>query len=255
VDGRTEPVGGVKFALRFEAVSTFNREGLDLYGKRMMASFIARWPNDINLRVYTEGWDQWLQPDLHDHATWLLHFKNRHRDRKFNDYRWDAVKFAHKVAAVTHAAMTTSADVLIWLDGDIYTHSAIKEADLEKLAPVGEEWIAWLDRKSCYPECGFFMLNCKHPRHREMIAAFLGMYLDDKLFDLAEWHDSYVLNHVVEKSGIQTKSLSGEGCRTMHPLVNGPLGRWFDHLKGDRKRRGKSTSADIKVRRTEDYWR
>jgi hypothetical protein len=40
-----------------------------------------------------------------------------------------------------------------------------------------------------------------------------------------------------------------------HPLINGPLGKWIDHMKGGRKEKGKSDSKDIMVNRTEDYWR
>jgi hypothetical protein len=80
------------------------------------------------------------------------------------------------------------------------------------------------------------------------------MYAEDGLFSLAEWHDSFVLWEVVKRAGVAAKSLSGAGARTNHPLVNGPLGAWFDHLKGRRKKRGKSDRFDLKVRRAEAYW-
>jgi hypothetical protein len=40
-----------------------------------------------------------------------------------------------------------------------------------------------------------------------------------------------------------------------HPLINTVLGKWIDHMKGDRKNIGKSLPKDIIVNRTEDYWR
>jgi hypothetical protein len=40
-----------------------------------------------------------------------------------------------------------------------------------------------------------------------------------------------------------------------HPLINGPLGKWIDHMKGGRKNKGKSDKKDIMVNRTEDYWK
>ena len=39
-----------------------------------------------------------------------------------------------------------------------------------------------------------------------------------------------------------------------HPLINTELGRWIDHMKGDRKNTGKSLPKDIMVKRTESYW-
>ena len=40
-----------------------------------------------------------------------------------------------------------------------------------------------------------------------------------------------------------------------HPLINTVLGKWIDHMKGDRKTAGKSKPTDIMVNRKEDYWR
>lgn len=245
--------------MRFEAVSTFNAGGLGLYGRRMMESFHRHWPGEVGLTVYAEGWSDSSHlcrvEDLEAVSPWLREFKRRHHHRRFRDYRWDAVKFAHKAAALCHAAKRSGADVLIWLDGDIFTHSRVSLDDLARLAPAGHEWIAWLDRDRMHPECGFYMLNCRHPRHAAMIDAFEAMYAQDRLFALREWHDSYVLQQVVAQAGIGAKSLSGAGRKTTHPLINGPLGAHFDHLKGGRKAQGKSRPADLRVVRTEGYWR
>jgi len=245
--------------VKFLAVSTFNRDGLELYGRRMLRSFHQNWPSDVAMRVYSEGWD-WLDAfgpavvDLASASPWLTAFKARNADRRFSDFRWDGVRFSHKVAAVCHAARHTDADVLIWLDGDIFTHAPLTIADLEALAPVGDEWISWLDRKAMYPECGFYMLNCRHENHLRFVEAFEAMYVDDALYSLAEYHDSFVLQQVVQREGAGAKSLSGDGRLTSHPLVNGPLGQWFDHLKGPRKREGRSRPGDLKVQRQEGYW-
>jgi hypothetical protein len=43
----------------------------------------------------------------------------------------------------------------------------------------------------------------------------------------------------------------GEG----HPLINSAWGAYLDHLKGDRKTAGRSKLSDLKVKRTEAYWK
>lgn len=243
--------------MKIAAVTTFNTSGLELYGRAMMASFRAHWPEAVKLRVYTEGWtlgNKIEERDLLDASPWLAEFKARNGSRPFIDMRWDAVRFAHKVAALTHAAHDMPADVLIWLDGDIVTHAPVTVEDLAALAPKGDDWIAWLDRANQYPECGFYMINCRHRWHRDMITAFTDEYARDRLYHLDQWHDSYVLWKLVERARIGAKSLSGEGFNTAHPLVNGPLGRWFDHLKGGRKNEGRSRRTDLKTRRGEAYW-
>lgn len=248
--------------MKIAAVTTFNRAGLDLYGRRMIATFLDNWPGDVPLTVYTEGWGPRDCPimgyafrDLMQMSPWLADFKERHKDKPTGHFRKDAVRFAHKVAALTHAASVFTGDVLIWLDGDIVTHSPVPRKVLEELAPKGDEWIAWLDREGLYPECGWYALNCRHPEHGAMVSAFAAMYADGHLFALPEWHDSYVLEHVVKTAGIAAKSLSGDGRKTSHPLVNSPvLSRYFDHTKGPRKLTGRTPAKERKIRDGHGYW-
>jgi len=61
---------------------------------------------------------------------------------------------------------------------------------------------------------------------------FAGLYLTGDVFNLLEWHDSYVLDRAIEQTGDTVTSLSGRGSATNHPLANGPLGEWFYHEKG-----------------------
>ena len=243
--------------MKFAAITTFNREGLELYGRKMVSSFRKYTPREVRFRVYTEGWSLgagFEERDLLTSSPWLDAFRTRHAGRTVPDLRWDAVRFSHKVAALCHAARDIEADCLIWIDGDVVLHAPILLDDLADLAPKGDEWIAWLDRDRNYPECGFYMLNTRHGRHRETIASFESMYLNDRLFDLEQFHDSWVLWKLVEALGLEAKSLSGEGRATAHPFVNGPLGAWFDHLKGPRKSEGRSRQSDLKRARAEAYW-
>ncbi len=39
-----------------------------------------------------------------------------------------------------------------------------------------------------------------------------------------------------------------------HPLINTVLGKWIDHMKGDRKFSGKSKKSDLLFKRNEGYW-
>lgn len=244
--------------MRFHAITTFNADGLNLYGRRMVSSFCQFWPRDIPLTVYAEGWHETLQRarivDLPLSAPWLADFKHRHKGKPTNNYRMDAVRFSHKIAAVLHAAKMVDADVLIWIDGDVTTHSPVMRMDLEELAPERFQWLSWLARDAMYPECGFYMMNLKHLRHADAMSDLEAMYVKDKLFDLPEWHDSFVLEQVVKRCDIGVKSISGAGAKTMHPMINGPLGKWFDHAKGNRKKAGRSSARDLVKPRQEAYW-
>lgn len=244
-------------------ISTFNAAGLESYGRRMAETFDLHWPGEVGMTVYAEGWWETIGRaglmNLEKVSPWLSAFKERHANRTFKDYRWDAVRFAHKVAAVCYAATCHSdrqdCDWLIWMDGDVITHAPVTEHALSEMLPRGDEWISWLDRARMYPETGLFVLNCRHPRHHEMILRLQTMYAADCLFKLKEFHDGFVIQHVVKESGIAAKSLSGDARRTSHPLVNGPLGAFLDHAKGQRKKAGRTPKAELVAPRAEAYWR
>lgn len=247
------------------AVTTFNADGHELYGKRMIATFQQHWCGDVQLLTYYEGWlpqeDLFRKVrynDLIKSSDWLAAFKRRHVNRNRNyGFRHDAVRFSHKVAALLHAAETEpSLDYIIWLDGDIVTHNDFTDADLKLFLPGEDELVSWLNRSTnTYPELGFYILNCKHEQYKDFLTMFRRMYAKDQLFNLQEWHDGWVMHEVVKNLSAKFKSLSGPlGVKTNHPLVNGPLAKWFDHLKGHRKKMGKTPKTDIIKHRNEPYW-
>jgi hypothetical protein len=40
-----------------------------------------------------------------------------------------------------------------------------------------------------------------------------------------------------------------------HPFINSDLGKYMDHMKGDRKNLGHSEPRDIKLHEDNPYWR
>ena len=62
--------------------------------------------------------------------------------------------------------------------------------------------------------------------------------------------NNIVLRDLEEGKTLREAKTGGGG----HPLINGPLGKWIDHMKGDRKTNGKSLKKDIMVNRSESYW-
>lgn len=242
---------------KVRAITTCSSAGWKLYGRRMAESWTRHWP--VPLTVWTEGFLcplSGVSVESLDSVGWLQDFKQRHRRLPTGNYRMDAVRFAHKTAAVIESALAFDCEHLIWVDADTVTHSRVPPAFVETLLPKGEQYIAWLDRVGNYPECGFYVLNLKHPEHRAAMLMWRSWYTGGDLFKLPEWHDSFVLQQLVEALGLPTKSLSGErAARTGHPFINGPLGAYMDHLKGARKQTGKSRRKDLRVLRTEPYWR
>lgn len=232
-------------ALTFDAVTTYAERHWESHARRCVETFATHWI-DVRLRAYTDE-------QLESASDWLPEFKQRHRGRDTGNYRFDAVRFAHKVAAIETAYRAGIADVLVWIDADCVTHAPVTAEWLVTLLGSGD--FGYLRRAKKYPECGFMLLR-RCSAVDEMLRRLTSLYRTDRLFDLDEWHDSYAIEEVRRGMGslLRCVSLSGEFEHTGHPLVNGPLGARLDHCKGKRKG-GKSKPSDFVAQRREDYWR
>lgn len=263
--------------MKYAVVTTFNQQGYSTYAKRMLQTFLANWPAEVELLAYAENCEVAefgpnLQVfDLASSSPELVAFKQRWKDVPkangdvSNDpvrnrrkdagkgFKWDAVRFSHKVYAVFDAAKKTSADWLIWMDADMVCHSPIS---VEFLDQMFTKDIAFLGRQGKYSECGLYGINLKSNKGQEFLSKFQQAYDTGSIFDLPEWHDSYVFDHIrtvtrCKETDWSSDLIIGEG----HPLINSGWGAYLDHLKGDRKQLGRSKPKDLKFQRSETYWR
>jgi hypothetical protein len=265
-------------------VSTFHQPVLELYGQRFVDSFSKNVDKEIQLFLYTEDCKPVVNDnrivvlDQKESLPKLIEFKERWKnvpkangkcpwpERRPRDhhkeFKWNAVRFANKVYAVFDAAKRCKTDWIVWLDADTFVHSPVSKKELLKFTPDGA-WMSYLGRGKKWPECGFYGINLKDPVGLEFLKLFEQMYenADDGIFKMEEWHDSYVFEEVRKEIvkiyprspyyNISGNIVNGEG----HPFINSDLGKYFDHLKGDRKELGKSIKQkDLIVNRTETYW-
>lgn len=260
--------------MKYCVVTTFNADGYNTYGRRMIDTFLQTWPRDIQLKVYAEGCTVTqtapnLQVlDLEGVSSELVAFKNRWRNvPKANGnigpgserkaYKWQAVRFAHKVYAIFHAAKTFDTEWLIWMDADMVCHSPITVARIAQFFPDSKQ-ICYAGRSNKFTECGLYGLHLTQEPVQAFLREFQRMYDDAEngIFTLSEWHDSYVFDDVKARSGLVELNwsaglINGEG----HPLINCDWGAYIDHLKGKRKNEGRSKLKDLVVPRKEKYWR
>ena len=274
-------------------LTTFHQSGLETYGQRFLDSFAERVDNRIKLLVYAEDCtpvnpnpEQITILDAKEALPKLVAFKERwgnvpkangkpppdivaRRPRDHHkEFKWDAVRFANKTYAV-YDAVQRSKSWCVWMDADTYVHSDWTYKQFMSLLP-NNAWITYVGRgkgSQTWPECGFYGLNLNHPVCHEFLKEFERMYedADNGMFLLEEWHDSYVFGHILnnmkkdfptvhdysENIYVTTAKTGGGG----HPLINGPLGQWIDHMKGGRKKTGKSNVAkDLMGDRKEAYW-
>jgi hypothetical protein len=279
-----------KNLMKITVVTTFHQEGLNKYGQRMIDTFLKNWPPEVKLFLYPENCSPVVNSSDRvtiiplEQVSELMKFKDKWKNvpkangdvsadpvrSKRKDagkgFKWHAVRFAHKVYAIFDCARITDADMLIWMDADTICHSPITMKDLHRMIPSNSE-LCYLGRKGKYSECGLYSMNLKSQNIQNFLKEFQRMYDDAEsgIFLLDEWHDSFVFD-AVRKKFPQIYQIdwaahlhdlrpapgmsSGEG----HPLINSEWGAWLDHLKGGRKKLGRSKREDLKVHRTEAYW-
>ena len=266
--------------MKYSVVTTFHEPGYKQYGQRMIQTFLQNWPAQVDLCVYAEDCavnesaDNLQVFDLHQASPELMNFKNTWRGvpRANGDvsadpvrsqrkdagkgFKWDAVRFAHKVYSIFHCAKNIKTDWLLWMDADTVCHSPIAIEDLDRLCPAQHD-LCFLGRKNKYTECGLYAMNLKHPIIERFLWDFQRLYddADNGIFRLVEWHDSFVFdavrkNHQLNELDWSGHLITGEG----HPLINSEWGAYLDHLKGDRKSIGHSKPKDLKMPRSESYW-
>jgi len=272
-------------------ITTFHPDGYTAYGQRFLESFAKNVDPRIKLLVYAEGILP-QNPDTRRieilSAEKALPKLNAFKEKWKNDpkangippadikarrprdwdkkFKWDAVRFANKTYAVFDAC-TKCRDWVVWMDADSYIHSHWSYEDFIALLPK-DKWITYVGRgkgSQTWPECGFYGLNLNQNICKAFIKEFELFYekAEEGIFTLEEWHDSYVFGHILNKmKGLGSvldysadmylnEAKTGGGG---HPLINGPLGKFMDHMKGGRKDTGKSRQKDLMVNRTESYW-
>jgi hypothetical protein len=267
--------------MKYAVVTTFHQQGLTDYAQKMINGYCQHWPKEIMLHVYPEK----CNPAVRDHTrvtlfdldsvSALTAFKEQWKNvpkangdvskdpvrSKRKDlgkgFKWNAVRFAHKVYAIADCARTTDADILIWMDADTICHSPITLERIQQLIPADKD-LCFLGRKGKYTECGLYAMNLRNPMVHSFLNEFQRMYDDAEngIFRLAEWHDSFVFDAVrakfrnLKELDWSSHLITGEG----HPLINSEWGAYLDHLKGGRKTLGRSKKDDLKIKRTEAYW-
>lgn len=229
----------------------------------MIDSFDRHWPGSIPLIAYTENCaphvpsDRVRTLDLMTSCPDLAWFKQTHatnpvangqvaRDTRVpfqdNQFKWDAVRFSHKVFAVIHACETIDTDWVIWLDADTKTFATVPEGFLDDICDP-TSMACYLGRREKYhSECGWVAYNRRHPDLQSFMDRWKDLYLTGDLFNLREYHDSFLFD-VLRKDfqvqrGTKFTSLSPElpGKGPGHPFIASRLGLYMDHMKGSKRK-------------------
>lgn len=231
-------------------VTTFPDHAWDTYANRMLESFVANWPAEIPILIQVDtpklseeinkilrpqdglksGWEE-------DHAAFVE--RNKGKDDP-QDYRKQAVRFCHKVFALKYALKATNeakaagaTDLpryLIWLDADVLTTRKVTLDDLKLCLPKEGDAVSYLGRKDWpHSECGWLAFDLENGGEK-IIELMVMAYINDYVFQMEQWDDSWVFDHV-DWHGKTRTNLTPDAVG-MEVWPQSPMAPWSRHYKG-----------------------
>lgn len=231
-------------------VTGFCPFGYRQYGKRMLETFDRFWPRSAELVCYTHepipmprGHNRLVDDVLPLRSFIARHkssaraagrepmtcWKSREREAGYS-YRFDALKFCHQAMYPREVARDMDEGILIWLDGDTYTHRHVCQDFIETL--LGTSDCAYLGRGDKHSEIGF--LAFRLPGARPLLETYSDIYDSDAVFMLPEWHSAYVFDQARKQSSVTCRDLTPGGKG--HVWFQSPLAAVMDHMKGDKRK-------------------
>lgn len=194
--------------------------------------FVETYNWDFDYVVYNED------EDLFDLVPECKAFAEKHKGYR-GYYTGDAVRFCYKVYAYCHAVRTYSEDYngIIWIDADSKFHKPIDQEWIDKHIRRDDCAITYLGRGGYHSECGFMYFNLDLPRTFNFIDKMQHLYDSDKIFSLAEQHDSFVFDEVrklYESKGVKFYDIGDSHWG--HVQERSILGGIYDHFKGPERK-------------------
>lgn len=242
-------------------VTSFSRDGYDLYGSRFIDSFLSQWPKysplmgPVKLCVATEGFELATHHRAEVDSFDLTHdpdherFVQTYNGPRYNhpsDFNEMSVRFCHKVFAITSHGLPNFG-WRTWIDADVTHHAPPTEDWFASIYPEGR-WLSYLGRNGMmrpgqrmYSECGFVGYNVHVPQVRAMLGEMRAVYNTGRLFKLGRhnWHDSYVFDLCRKDlpAGKQHNIAARLTGKMMHPWEETDLQLVMDHHKGPARKR------------------
>lgn len=229
-------------------ITTFPNNAWDVYAKKMVASFVQNWPQDVKFLIELD--DDLLAPDVNKilrpddcvASGWMQDhrdFVEKHKDKDDpQDYRKQAVRFCHKIFAIKRLLDAVNQDgvenaphYLIWLDADVITTAPVTEEMLTMCLPSEGDAVAYLGRKDWHhSECGWMAFDLKCGGG-DLITKLFNEYANNRVHEYKEWHDSYIFDRICEVDEVRRTNLT-EDKPGMDIWQHSPMAVFSAHYKG-----------------------
>lgn len=252
--------------MKYVVVTSMNKDGYDMYGRRMLEASSKYWSDDIDFHVWYHDWDMLSEPDLPKKDSMvfrnlnkvgdLLIFRERMSGYEPTSWRMDAIKFCHKVYAITETSRYLASDLtddtdyqLIWLDADTLTTQDVTPEWLDSL--LGSADISLLERPvTDYAETSFmrFNLNPMSPAAFDVLEDIRSAYDTLEMRGYREWHDGFIFQRIInlhKNHTLVVENLSPD-AKTLDAFHSSRLAEKIEHFKGAKKAEQAGTGDAIR---------
>ena len=269
---------GIEIKNKYDIVTSFNPDGLEVYARNMIHSYVENWPKDIKLHAWFHDFDKgsfFLKLDDLDlpsqgvnycnlnHVQDLIDYRENMKDHSGTEggkiqYNWrlDAIKWCHKVYALTEIAadphIIQEKDWLIWLDADTVTTQQIDHEFLDNICDNSYDIIHLGRTIVDYSETSFVAFNIKNRPAREFLADFRATYDNKEVTSYREWHDGFIFNRLLklhEYHGLKSLDLTPD-IPDLNAFESSILGTRMHHFKGPNK---SGVSKDVSLKHHKRY--
>lgn len=208
-------------------ITTFSKDGYELYGHQMINSWIKFWPKNFKLNVYVENYSLDEQDErittleIYEVCPKLNDFKKNSLTLDQKKSRIDkTIKWCYKVYVMEHA-LSIDDDYLIFLDGDTRTLDMIPENFSQAL--VGNDLFAVHFenlKHGLHFETGLVVFNLRHKKKDWLKNILTSAYNSLDIYNMPKTWDGFWFAHLYKTYDLPVKNLS-IGCSGVfcHPLV------------------------------------
>jgi len=249
---------------KYDIVTSFNPEGLEVYARNMLNSFDKHWDKEIQLHAWYHDFDEggafFLRTEELEIPTKGVKYSNLNNIQDMLEYResmkvhngteggkieynWrlDAIKWCHKIYALTETAadphVIQDKDWLIWLDADTVTFADVDAEFLDGICDDSYD-IVHLGRNSVdYSETSFIAFNLKNRPAVDFLSDFRETYDNREVTAYREWHDGFIFERLLklhQYHGLKALNLTPD-VPDLNAFATSALSTKMQHFKGNLK--------------------
>lgn len=221
-----------------------------------LQSWDKNFPDKVEIHVYSENLgspkgfsERVIFHNLYKECPEIIKFEKQHKNNPHYSgdkpdkketlrYRWNAIKFVHKVFPLFRFCHSNAGSKVYWIDADVYCQKAFELLTLDGWMP-NDKAVSYLGRYDTHSECGFMGYNMPNQYAREFVNLYETYWYNDKLDSLQETHDSFVFD-VARKEFKHIdlfEDLNNKRQTDKSPLNSSKLGEFLTHAKGNDKDR------------------